>query len=184
MHADIAQGRRSQDGIGDGVRQNVGIRVALEAEFAGHRATPPRISGRPAARRWTSHPSPVRNSLKAGFLGEFLVEEQVRQVHVARLGDLDVAVAAQHHAHLHVQALHQAGFVCAHEAVRARHFERALQKLVAEHLGRLRHHQFLARQGGADAHVAGWPRITCLTVSTAGTPTMAAPVSAASSKAF
>ena len=52
---------------------------------------------------------------------------------------------------------------------RARRFERPLQQIVAEHLRSLRQHQFLARQRGADRARASVPRVTCFTVSTAGT---------------
>ena len=48
----------------------------------------------------------------------FLFEEQPGEVHVGGLGDLDVAIGAQHYAYFHlVQTLHQAGFVSAGEAV-------------------------------------------------------------------
>src|SRR5579872_4068519 len=35
MHSDIAQCGRAQNGIGDGVRQHVRVRVAFQSEFAG-----------------------------------------------------------------------------------------------------------------------------------------------------
>src|ERR1017187_3749302 len=113
--------------------------------------TPPRISGRPATSRCTSQPWPERYSLKGGFPPE----EQVRQFHVAWLGDLDVAVATHHDAHIHVEALHQAGFVGAHKAVLAGRFEGALEQVVTENLGCLRQHQLVAREGGANVHAAG-----------------------------
>src|ERR1035437_9964347 len=83
------------------------------------------------------------------------MKEEARQVHIAGLGDLDVAIAAQHHAHFHVQALDHAGLVGAEEAVLTRQFESARQQIVVEDLWRLRHHQFLPRQRRPDAHAAG-----------------------------
>src|SRR5579864_5302143 len=87
--------------------------------------TPPRISGRPAARRCTSHPMPVRNSFtilgsRGRLARHFFGQEQARQFHVGRLGDFDVAIAALHYMDVGLfQALHQAGFVGAAESVYA-----------------------------------------------------------------
>src|SRR5947207_1326302 len=98
-------------------------------------ATPPRISGRPGAMRWMSQPWPVRYSPKA----RFFLGEKPRQLHVAGLGDLDVAVATEHHAHLDLfHALDQARFVRPHEFVGARRLKCAPQQVIAEYLRRLR----------------------------------------------
>jgi len=35
MHADVAEGEGAEDGVGDGVREDIGIGVAGETEFAG-----------------------------------------------------------------------------------------------------------------------------------------------------
>ena len=75
----------------------------------------------------------------------------MRQFHVAGLGDLDIAVAAQDDADLDFfQALDQAGFVGPDEPS-SRAFSKArLSSVVAEHLRCLRQHQLLARKGRAD----------------------------------
>ena len=91
--------------------------------------TPPRISG--AARRQAMHvPAEAGANLAITTPSRrrhLFGQKQPRQFHVGRPGDLDVAVAALHHAHFHLfQALHQAGFVGAGEAVaRARSRRRA-----------------------------------------------------------
>src|SRR5579863_10501154 len=76
--------------------------------------TPPRMSGRPREIRWLSHPRPVRFSgippSDLPWRG-LVFKEQACQVHIAGLGNLDIAVAAQHHADLHLQPLHQARFI-------------------------------------------------------------------------
>src|SRR5580698_3154773 len=87
--------------------------------------TPPRISGRPRTMRWTSQPWPIRKlktrSLRSNSGRHFLRQKQPRQVHVGRLGDLQIAIAARDHAHFHlIQAFHQAGFVGAGETILAR----------------------------------------------------------------
>ena len=142
--------------------------------------TPPRISGRPGddAMHVPAEPgadlAQDRGRLRCS-------QEEPRQVHVAGLGDLDVAVAAQHDADFHVQPLHQARFVGADEAVGARRVEGPRQQIVAEHLRRLRQHQLLARDASTRTRTLPVPRVTCFTVSTGTIPTIAAPVAAASS---
>ena len=37
VHPDVAQRRRSENGVGDGVRQHVGVGVPFQPEFAGYR---------------------------------------------------------------------------------------------------------------------------------------------------
>ncbi len=60
VHADIAQCRRAQDGIGNGMRQHIGIGVTVQAELARNRSHRQEMRGRPATIRWTSQPSPLR----------------------------------------------------------------------------------------------------------------------------
>src|SRR5437764_3577721 len=93
--------------------------------------TPPNISGRPGTMRWTSQPCPVRNSPKAGFF----LGEQTGQIHITRLGDLDVSIAPQHHAHFDLfQPLNQARFIRPVESVGPRELKGPLQQIVAEDL--------------------------------------------------
>src|ERR1700683_3646348 len=135
--------------------------------------TPPRISARPGAIRCESQPRPTRISLKwggppgprrtppsgpdnwsdsrRGFARHLFAQEQARQLHVGRLGDFVVAVAALDHAHLGLlQAFHQAGFIGAGETVALRLLESAFQQIEAEYLRSLRQHQVLTGQGRAD----------------------------------
>src|SRR6185369_11565688 len=105
--------------------------------------TPPKIRGLPVIRRWTSQPRPVRISLKVGFFRGLFAEEKVGEVHVAGLGDLDVAITTGDDAHFHIHALDEAGLVGADEAVFAGGAKGAHQQVVAEDLRGLCHHQFL-----------------------------------------
>ncbi len=57
---------------------------------------------------------------------DFFGQEQSRQIHIRRLGDLDVAIATLHHRHIDFfQPLHQARFVGTGEAIALSCFERA-----------------------------------------------------------
>ena len=67
--------------------------------------TPPRISGRPGGDA-VHVPAQAGADLAQARLAprSSSLQEQVRQIHVAGLGDLDIAVAARHHADFHCPA--------------------------------------------------------------------------------
>ncbi len=80
-------------------------------------------------------------SSRCGLPGHFLGKEEPREVHVGRSGDLQIAVAALDHAHLHLfEPLHQTRLVGSDEPVLPRHVESALQQIEAEDLRRLGQH--------------------------------------------
>ena len=78
MLSDVAQGGSAEQGIGDGMQQDIGIRMAEQARARTESCTPPMISGRPGTRRWMSQPSPMRSAaggsmVSETFMTQFLV---------------------------------------------------------------------------------------------------------------
>src|SRR5579884_1075037 len=88
---------------------------------------PPRCGARPSPGQSASRGR--SNSYPAGG---FVREKQAGQLHIGRLGDLDVTIAARDNVDLHVQPFDQAGLVGADEPVLPRFIEGPLQQVVTE----------------------------------------------------
>src|SRR2546423_2476856 len=81
------------------------------------------------------HPSraPFEPRSRYRLAGRLLLEKQTREVHIARFGDLDVAVAAHDHANVpQLEPFDQAGFIRSDEIVAARRLKRLLQNVVSK----------------------------------------------------
>ena len=157
VHADVAQRRRAQQRVGDGVRKNIGVGVALQAEFAGDgdasqnqraaRRKAMRIPAQAGANFTHSNPiahdavspasSSPRNS-RASSMSEGLVILMLRSLPWTTLTSACSRRSTRLASSVPVKLS------------RARGLEGALQQIEAEHLRSLRQHQVLARQGRAD----------------------------------
>ena len=99
---------------------------------------------------------PNSRDFAGGEAAVVLIEEQAGQFHVAGPGDFDVAFAAEDDADFDgFEALDEARFIGAGEAIAAGLLESLKEDSVAEHLGRLGEDEALAREGGADFGAGG-----------------------------